>query len=306
MKILIHGDDTFHSLQIFKEIVGQFKQKHEAQGKNIFSYSSKDDLKPAINLINQTSLFTIKQLLIIDDCHNFKATDLEVVCQLNQRVNNDTTVIYRANKSLTGKSKLEAELLNADKVYHHPTPSRPALEKWIADMAKKTNLNLEPAVINKLLATTTDKWIINNLIKQMSAHAKATNQNNHQNLLDLLTIYNDDEPIFALTESLASGNGKNALKILHQYLTAGAEPLMILGLLSKHLRDLISAKNGLKANFKSEYIYNKLANVGQKFSITQLSLWQQNVILTDIAIKKGQPPLTSINTLVIKMANFNK
>lgn len=306
MRILIHGNDSFRNLQVFKEVTSLFKQKHDPDGKNIYSFNSKDDLKPALNLIQQTSLFANKQIIVIEECHNFKATDLDIICQLNNRLNDATTIIYQTDKEISGKTKLDQEFLKAEKVYLQQTLIGSELQKWINDLAKKNELAINSTTINKIVNITTDSWIINNLIQQLAAHAKATKADHSDELIKLLTISKDETPIFALTEALASGNTKQAVNLLHQHLKDGAEPLMVLGLLAKHVRDLIAAKQNAKTMFKSDYIYNKLSSIAIKFSDIQLSNWQQNVILTDIAIKKGQPPLTSINNLVLTMANFKK
>ena len=306
MRILIHGDDSFRNLQAFQETINTFKENHDPEGKNIYAYSSKDDLKLALNLIQQTSLFSSKQLIVIEDCHNFRAVDLDIITQLNQRLNEATILIYRSDKEITGKTKLEQEFLKAETIHLQSTLTGISLQKWIMELAKKFGLTISPAIINRITTVTNDSWVINNLIQQLAAHAKATNKDDSDELIKLLTVSKDESPIFALTEALASGNNKQAVKILHQHLNDGAEPLMILGLLAKHIRDLIAAKNGAKANFKSDYIYSKLNAVAKKFTDIQLINWQQNVILTDIAIKKGQPPLTSINVLVLNMANLNK
>lgn len=306
MRILIHGNDSFRILQTYKEIVNQFKNKHDPEGKNIYNFDSKDDFRPIFNLVQQDSLFSKKQLIIVDDCQNLKAVDLDKISELNKRLNSNCTVLYRCYKEIATKNKLDQELLTAEKIYlqNQLTPSE--LKKWINDLAKHNNLNLDKNSVDAIINTTNDCWVISNLIDQLSAHAKASNLNNNETLIKLLTVSKDETPIFALTEALANENSKQAISILNQHLKDGAEPLMILGLLAKHLRDLINAKYNLKNTFKSEYVFNRLSSASRKFSDKQLFNWQQSVILTDIAIKKGQPPLIGITNLVLNMANFRK
>ena len=306
MRILIHGNDSFRIIQTYKEIVDQFKKKHDPEGKNIYKFDSKDDFRPIFNLVQQDSLFAKKQLIIIDDCQNFKAVDLEKVCELNKRINSVSTVLYRCHKELATKNKLDQELLASEKVYLQNQLVASELKKWISDLAKQNNLKLDNNSIDMIVNATNDGWVINNLISQLTAHTKASNTNDTETLIRLLTVSKDETPIFALTEALAGGNSKQAINLLNHHLKDGAEPLMILGLLAKHIRDLINAKYNIKSNFKSEYIFNKLNQISRKFSDKQLSNWQQSVILTDIAIKRGQPPLMCITNLVLNMANFRK
>jgi DNA polymerase III delta subunit len=306
MRILIHGDDSFRNLVVYQEIINQFKQKHDPAGKNIYLFSAINELSAVFNLIGQTSLFSNKQLIVVNDCHNLKTADLEKIININNCQSDNTTIVYRADKELSGKTKIEQELLRAEKNYFQPLLSGSRLAKWVSDLAKKNDLILNSTTINKIINITTNTWTINNLIKQLAAHNQADKQQDKNELIKLLTISKDETPIFALTAALAAGQKKQALGILHQHLNNGAEPIMVLGLLAKHLRDLTAAKNGLRDCFKSDYVFKKVCLVANNFSQQQLSNWQQNVILTDIAIKKGQPALVAINNLVLKIANFIK
>jgi DNA polymerase-3 subunit delta len=117
---------------------------------------------------------------------------------------------------------------------------------------------------------------------------------------------------FELTDHLLAKNRTRALQILHKILDDGAEPLMLLGLISYHFRRLFMAKELMRQGVERTEVarvmklhYSKQENflaTARRTEMAHLTRILQRLAETDLAIKTSQAtPRMQIEMLVSEL-----
>ncbi len=129
-----------------------------------------------------------------------------------------------------------------------------------------------------------------------------------------LTAIPREEDIFALVDAVGMGNSRDAVVAVEAMLQAGADPLMLLGMIARqvrliwHVRSEIAsgadARRAAKLLGQHPFVVQKCARQGRSFSRAQLERALELVLETDLGIKTGRwRPKMAIQRLVAVLSN---
>lgn len=129
-----------------------------------------------------------------------------------------------------------------------------------------------------------------------------------------LTAIPREEDIFALVDAVGMGNSRDAVVAVEGMLEAGADPLMLLGMIARqvrliwHVRSEIAAgadtRRAAKLLGQHPFVVQKCARQGRNFSRAQLERALELVLETDLGIKTGKwRPEMAIQRLVAVLSN---
>lgn len=238
MIILLYGEDEFRSLEKLKEIENKFLSKNSSgSSPSYFDLEENKDINfsEIKNAFKSTGLFGGKQLIIIK---NFLSS-------ASKELTEKALSFLKSSKDISEDKDLVAVFWEKGK-----TKERSPLFKFLAANAKKQKFD-------KLSGAKLEQWIIANLEKagsEVKISAKALEKliaytgselrvldNEIKKLLNYKDIGIIDEEdvellvkekissgIFETVEALSGGNKKTALKLFHEQLEKGEDPLYIL------------------------------------------------------------------------------
>lgn len=155
----------------------------------------------------------------------------------------DSAVVIFIADELNGVRKL-GKLLREKTVAVEFKPLEDAeLMKWARDKVGDAGSTIDEGSLRHLVALVgPDVRRLTNEIEKLST-AALPERNISIDLIDSLVPNTREIDNFQLTDQLLSGNRNKALQVMKKILDDGAEPLMLLGLLSYNFRRLLMAKD---------------------------------------------------------------
>lgn len=295
MLILLYGEDTFRSHQKLNEIIKEYQAKHKT-GLNLERFREEDlELEKIKTKIEAVSMFNEKKLLILENIfknQNFSEKFFTYAKENKLKTNPEViAVIYQEGKVLAGiKSKVNLvqefkPLTNSD------------LANWLKKEISKNKCQINSEAVKRLIAyVSNDLWRMNNEIGKLVSYrlggliAEAD--------VDLLVRAKIDVNIFKTLDALASRNKKIALKLLHEHLSEGENPIYLLTMFIYQMRNLIRLKDLVERGTPYQalaqktklhpFVIKKSWPSLQKFSLDQLKKIYQRLLEIDLGIKTGR------------------
>lgn len=130
--------------------------------------------------------------------------------------------------------------------------------------------------------------------------------------VQLLVNQAQEVNVFALVDAVGHGQRKKAVTALHRLLAAGERPERIMGMLSRQVRLLLQARDGLdrgeapdplgKALGLSGFPLRKILEQARLFTVPTLVRMHQLTLQTDVSAKTGQQdPSLALDVLVAEL-----
>lgn len=217
-------------------------------------------------------------------------------------------------KSLDRRLKATKALLAAATVFEFPLPSPSELPRWVAARAKAAGVRLAGAASKLLIELVgSDPLTLHTELEKLAVYAGAEPVT-PQMVRDVASIaipHAAEGAIFQLVEAVADGKPAEALTILHDLLSVGEAPLVILSLIGRQYR-LIMTASGLSPGtpraalaralgippFPAQRVHRQARAIGPDGAASGL----RRVLMADIAIKKGLEPRLVLETLVVALS----
>lgn len=292
MIYLLHGEETYFSRQKLKEISEIYFEKHK--GLNFFNFDFSKDTEAGKNLfedfkntLSSGSLFLDKKLIVLknvfDDKKNFKKI-----------------IDFFENKNITGDKNIVIVLWEGKKIKEIDLKELKTIVK-IQEFKKLTILELKEFIKKEclLLGATIDAlaidalvsisrgnlFMIKNELGKLSLYDKKITKEN----IMLLSFSRIEFSIFELTDSLASGNHCQALKLFEELVKNGESENYILSMFAYTVRSLIQAKNTRMEGNNKKYSFGlmKMMNTAHRFSMEKLVVIHNDIFNIDLALKTG-------------------
>ncbi len=223
-----------------------------------------------------------------------------------------TVLIVLVEETLDSNNVLFKAAEKHGKVIQSTLPKGAALERWINNRAKSTEVKIAPDAVSmlanfignnlRLLANELDK-----LALYAGKGATITVED-----VRLLSAQVQEARIFDLTDALAQRNRKQALNILHDLLADGEPPLKLISTITSQVRSLLLVKELAQKGMRGPQIASTLGiapfiadkslrQVGN-FSVPQLESAYRQLLATDAALKRSR--LTPEMALDLLVVNF--
>lgn len=277
MLLFLHGQDTYRSREKLKEIVEEYKKRHQS-GLNFIkiNFEEKDfsDFKQAVETV---SMFDEKKLIVLEN-----AFQEEVLEYLKNKKIDDVIIFWAEN--VDPRNKLFKFLKKKAKVQEFKFLKGNQIKNWIKDYVKKQKASIENSAVEKLIEYIgSDLWRMSNeLDKLIAFNKKITTQN-----IDKLVKSKIDTNIFELIDVLVQKNKKRALKLVHEHLKKGESEMYLLDRFVYQFRNLIKVKSGGGKDLHP-FVFKKTSQQARNFSFEELKKIYQKLLEIDLSIKTGK------------------
>lgn len=315
MLYLLHGDDDFSSRERLRHL--------RSQGAFDFNQDSYDGSATPLQTILMTCstlpFLTEQRLVVVDGLPKKKRGESATPKRKSKKKEDPTasragfeqalaeylpdlpesTILILFVPELLEKG---SPLLNAaekhGKVYTHPAPKGPALEKWLLARARDLQVQLAPDAASLLLSFSgNDLHLLANELQKLATYVGKDGQIQTREVR-LLTAQVQEARIFDLTDALAQKNRKVALNILHDLLADGEPPLKVLSTVTSQVRSLLLVKELSQKGLRSAqiastlgmapFIVEKAMRQTNQFTVPQLEQTYRNLLDTDASLKRSK------------------
>lgn len=177
MIIFLHGPDEYRRLQKKKEIIAEFRKKHEGIAVSRFDLADKEEFPKFAEFIGSQSLFDPKKLAVLENVFEViggEAVKKELSARLKEAAKNPNTTVLvsEKNKSSEGLTFLAGKSANIKgQDFTYLTGAK--WESFISELAKENGITLQPAAVKFLAeAYQNDTWSLVTEIGKISAIPK--------------------------------------------------------------------------------------------------------------------------------------
>lgn len=292
---------------------------------DVFSLNTPDNIKNALAAADQLPMMAQRRVVKITEVRvtasankdSLKEDQFDAIAAYLANPSPNSVVIFVADE--LNRSRKVGKLLSEKSVSVDFTPLEDAeLVKWANSKLDEFGTQMDDRTLRHLIAMIgPDVRRLTIEIGKLSTAALPDKVINID-LVDSLVANVREIPNFDLTDNLVAGNKAKALKILSKILNDGAEPLMLLGLLSYNYRRLLMVKDMMERGVDRSEVsrvmklrYNDqeaFLAAARRASLDQLKKAVVALAETDLAIKTsigGPGPKGSrlqLEMLVCKLA----
>ncbi len=311
MAILLHGNDSFRSLQQLHKLIRSFKAKKNGA---IVVIDAEDFTVDSFRRhLSTQGLFSSDKLIILKDIAAEKtANEHKLILPLLKKIPSATTVIFFERKVLDARSVFSRELKKAsrtgEKIYYPEyTPISPQKKSaWIAKKLSEAGKKIEPQALQILANSSINSFQTDLEINKL---IYAPINPITKNAIYDLCLLPDTETIFNLTEAIAQKNRGRAFELLNRQLEKGTEPLYLLSMIAREIKILIKIKsvnaddekthNMAETVCEHPFVVQKSSSASRHFTLEQLVSLYEQIQKTDYAIKSSRIPTDILLTKLV-------
>lgn len=305
MIYLLHGEETYLSRLKLKEITVMYFKKHK--GLNFFNFDFSKDVDSGRGLFENfknaligSSLFLDKKLIVLkntfDDKKNFKKI-IDFFEEKNIAGDKNIIIALWENKKVKDDDLSGFKIGVKTQEFKKMTPSE--LKEFVKKECSLLGAVIEVAAIEALIDLSKGNLsMIKNELGKLSAYNKKIIKEN----IDLLSFSQIELNIFELTDSLASGNRRQALNFFEKLVKNGESESYLLSMFAYTVRNLIQAKNtGIEEGGykKNSYGLMKIRTFAGRFSADKLAAIHKDLFDIDIVLKTGTMSSKALFTKLI-------
>jgi DNA polymerase-3 subunit delta len=184
------------------------------------------------------------------------------------------------------------------KLHTFTPPTGAALDHWIAARAKLENAAITPDAVRLLARLASGNLrLLANEIAKVATYVGPGGSIDAQ-AVTLLVPDSREARVFDLTDALARGERGPALRLLHELLDDGQQPLMILAMVARQVRTLIQVKDLAARGVRppeiaatvgiAPFLVEKTAAQAKRFTTAQLDAAQRACLEVDTALKRSR------------------
>ncbi|PIS43094.1 MAG: DNA polymerase III subunit delta [Candidatus Kerfeldbacteria bacterium CG08_land_8_20_14_0_20_40_16] len=326
MIIFIHGEDTYRTQQRVTQLKEAFIKKYSHSGLNVVTLDGEDlTLSDFRNKCFSAGLLEKKRLIIIKNVVS-QSSDKELlqgVLELieSKKFPKDNILIFwegslNEEKPKKGEASLKGALLKTlakERAERFELLSIDELKKWTLKEIKERRGKIESGALEELVSKVgQDLWQMNNEIEKLVNYCSGR-QIARQDVVAFVQS-KFDENIFHLTDALGQRQKKQALKLIHDQLASGAEPLLLLSKFIWQFRNLIQIKEMIRQGRTSAeitkelklhpFVVQKTVPQANRFSEEELKEIYSGLLEIDFKLKNSDTaPALLFDLLVMKVCD---
>lgn len=287
MILFLYGQDTYRSRQKLKEIVEEYKKRHQS-GLNFikinFNEKEFSDFKQAVDTI---SMFNEKKLIIIEDVfekpESFQEELLDYLKKKKIVGDKDNIVIFWV-KEVNSKNELFKFLKKKAKVQEFELLQPSKVKEWIKKYVKEQGGSIETQAIERLMEYVgSDLWRMSNELDKLISFSRDIKEENIKKLVKPEIDVN----IFNLIDALGEKNKKRALRLVHDHLKKGESEMYLLDRFVYQFRNLIKVKTGGGKDLHP-FVFRKTQSQARNFNFEELKKIYRKLLEIDLDMKTGR------------------
>ena len=293
-----------------------------------FSLNVEGNLMAALSAAEQLPMMSSRRVIRISDVRvsatgakdTLREDDEALVDAYLKRPSNSSVVIFIADE-FDKRRKITKLLFDHAVAVEFAELKDAELAKWARDKVRDAGSEIDDRALRLLVTLVgSDVRRLTLEIEKLSVAALPGKLISSE-MVELLVANSREISNFDLTDSLFSGRKNDALRILNKILDDGAEPVMLLGLISYNVRRLLMAKDAMSRGIdrgevarivKLRYSDQEpFLAIARRTELKKLSNAIRRIAETDVAIKTsigGGGPVGSrmqIEMLVAELATMS-
>lgn len=315
---VLTGEEFFFINQAKKKILDRiFPNKDDLEN----GLTRVDDMKPADLIVSAETVpfFSERIAIMLEHTTIFKDSDskdksIDQLAKLFERLPATTFLIFVSESKLDKRKKIfktiekSAMILEAD-------PIRPwEIEPWLISRIRELNLSFDKDALEYFLTATSGMDpvslnFLNGELEKLTLFVeknRVTKKNLEEMFSSLPEVSN-----FALNEAISEQNLSKAIFLLRRQIKDGNFLPLIVGLLTRHIRQLLQAKLLIKSGVTGRnlakplelnpFIAEKLGSVAKKFSEENLKSSLLILYDADYLLKTGEAGAEVLEEVIIKL-----
>jgi DNA polymerase III subunit delta len=270
------------------------------------------DAQQAIATACQLPMMSPRRVVRVTEFSRLREADEAALMRYIARPSESSVVIFIADE-FDKRRKLSKTLLDACASVEF-APLRDAdLVKWAKDHLKTWKVEVDDRSLHQIVALVgSDVRTLSNELHKLATAALSSGRITME-MIDSLTGRSRELSNFELTDHLISRNRQQALRILRRLLDDGAEPVMLIGLISSNYHRLALAKDLMSRQASKEEVFRLVAmpyskreeflTTARRTDATSLARSIERIAAADLAIKTSQAtPRLQLEMLVCELA----
>lgn len=309
----LHGEETFYHTQIVHALLQKLITPDNREF-NLESFDAKSSsVQDWISATKTLSFLGGTKVVIVKNLHEItlQPRETDLLLDYTNHPAPDTCLILTANK-IDRKKKLFNALGKCSWAVNCQAPNEPLLLSWIKKRAKSLGYNLSADAARRMVERTGLKPGL--LAAELEKVTTYAGKNASISEADVMEMVGDVklENAFALTEALKERNAEKAIRLLHNQLDHGEDPIKILGTVVwqfrviwevKHYRSqkLPTAKIAQEMGAKP-FLVEKAVKYTDNFTQQDLASSFASLTQADRELKSsGNSPQGILEALVLKL-----
>lgn len=309
---LLLGDDAWAREEALRRIEAALRAADPGFDRTVV-YGDEANLDELAVFVGTGSLFGGRRLVIVRRCEAMPASAYERLLPLLSRLPVGVCVVLTGT-ALDGRLKVTKSLLAAGRVWEFALPAVAEMPSWVAARAAEVGVRLAGDAGQVLLDMVgTDPMTLQTELEKLAAYAgdQPVTADAVREAASIAIPHAAEGAIFQLVEAVADGKPATALSILHDLLAVGEAPLVILSLIGRQYRLILTAC-GLPAATPRTVAARELGvppapaqrvlAQARAVGVDGASRALRRVLQADMAIKKGLEPRLVLETLVVALS----
>lgn len=259
-------------------------------GKDVAYQDFKDEFR-------QMPMFQEKKLLVLSNIFQNQEFTGHFLENGQTLANSKDLILIREAGQVSPKDDLFKFLLKSAKTQEFQNLNGIKLRNWAKKEFEKYQAKIQPEALGRLAYYVgNDLWQFSQEIQKLAAFKR--DGTIAAGDIDLLVKPEIETDIFRTIEAMALRDKKGAIRLVHEHLEKGDNPLYILSMINFQFRNLLIVKKTGRLN-GHPYFVRKTIWLAGHFSLDELRALYHSILEADIKIKTGRlDPQTALDLLV--------
>lgn len=316
MIFFLYGEDSYSAQQKLKQIKDKFQKEIDPSGINISVFNGTNFELEKFNATCSQGGFLVKKRLIIVKDVLLSKPNQETAENLNtllKKIQGSENIFVFSEAGLPDKRTALFKTLNNKKnpVQEFKPLDNFKLKKWMTDYLKEKNGLIKADAADLLAASVGNNlWQLVQEMDKLLAYKKGE----AIQVMDIKTLVKGkiNDNIFQLTEAIASGNKKLALRLVQEQLAEGLNEIYLLTMIVRQFRIMTSlfslteqkiSESGMaKETGFHPFVIKKSLAIAKKFSLEKLQQIYARLAELDKKLKSTSlSPQALIDLLIMKI-----
>lgn len=276
---LIYGAEAY----LQKEALGLLRRALIEPEADAFNYSEVSvagaGMLEVLALAEQYPMFGARRMVVARDFDKVDEAELEALKSYLKNPQPTTTLLFQA-ESVDKRRNVTTALMKACEVYEMSALKEREAADWASSYARRSGYTLTPAVAGLLVAATgVDLYVVRNEVEKLMALLGRPGSISAE-MIEQLVPRSREHSNFELVDALASREQKRALRLAARLLADGVEPLMLLAVVARTLRQLLLARELMAARLSAADIAKEIGVPPFKIAefLTGARKWDSGVL----------------------------
>ncbi|HEX4925233.1 MAG TPA: DNA polymerase III subunit delta [Bdellovibrionales bacterium] len=262
---------------------------------NVF-YASDDDVSKVRDAIETLPMMCARRVVVLKGAHQLKTKELEELMPIIDSPV-DSTVFIMVADSIDQRLRFFKQFAQSGILVQFQRPYDNQIPMWIETLAKRHGMKLNAESVELVHQMVGSNLIdIDNELRKLSQFVGARKDVTVEDVKQIVSTLRVDT-VFQLANAIGNNDRSTALDHLANLLGHGESPIGILALVSRHIRILMTVKDGLREGLTAgqlgsrvgvpPFFMKQYVEQSRQWSDDKLNDAHTALLLTDRALKSS-------------------